>query len=63
LRFGLATFGLDISAEATPPGRWTSIQLEPSREPYESRRGLNHGTHSDPAALVEMTRWLRELNT
>lgn len=63
LRFVLATFGLEISAEATPPGRWTSIQLEPSSEPYESRRGLNHGTHSDPAALVEMTRWLRELNT
>jgi hypothetical protein len=62
LRFVIATFGLDISAEATPPGRWTCLQLESNSEPYENRRGLSHGTHSDPAALREMTRWFRELN-
>jgi hypothetical protein len=61
-RFAWATFGLDISAESTPPGRWTSFQLEPSREPYENRQALSHATHSDPAALHEMTVWLRELN-
>ena len=62
LRFVIATFGLDISAEATPPGRWTCFQLESDSEPYENRRGLSHETHSDPAALREMTRWFRELN-
>jgi hypothetical protein len=61
-RFVMATFGLDISAEPTPPGRWTCFQLEPNSDPYESRRGLNHGTHSNPAALREMSRWLRELS-
>lgn len=60
-RFVLATFGLDVSAEATPPGRWTSFQLEASPQPYENRRGLSHGTHSNAAALAEMMRWFREL--
>jgi hypothetical protein len=62
LRFAWGTFGLDISAEATPPGRWTSFQLEPSSEPYENRRALSHETHSDPAAPSAMTEWLRELD-
>jgi hypothetical protein len=62
LRFVMATFGLDVSAEPTPPGRWTCFQLEPNGDPYECRRGLSHGTHSNPAALKEMSRWFRELN-
>jgi hypothetical protein len=61
-RFVLATFSLDISAEATPPGRWMVLQLEPDRQPYEQRQGLSHSTHSDSVALAQMTRWLRELN-
>jgi hypothetical protein len=61
-RFALATFSLDISAEATPPGHWNSFQLKASSTPYENRRGLSHATHSDPVALAEMTRWLRELD-
>lgn len=60
-RFALATFGLDISAESTPPGSWNSLQLSPSTDPYEERVGLSHGTHSDPIALAELARWLREL--
>jgi hypothetical protein len=61
LRFALATLGMDISTEPTPPGRWTSLQLPFSRQPYETRRGLSHATHSDPAALQEMMKWFREL--
>jgi hypothetical protein len=62
VRFGLATFGLEVSAEPTPPGGWSSFQLQASNTPYESQSGLSHGTHSNPVALAEMTRWLRALH-
>jgi len=60
-RFALATLSMDVSSEPMPPGRWTCLQLPPSTVPYENRHGLSHATHSDPAALREMTRWLREI--
>ena len=55
LRFGIASVGLHISAEASPPGEWVVTQLEHPAETLENSPALNHSTHSNPAALQAVT--------
>ena len=53
----IANLGIKISAEASPPGQWSVVQLPPSPTSLELSRGLSHATHSDPLALRVLGRW------
>jgi hypothetical protein len=57
----LAALSMHISAEATPPGEWTVVQLAPSTATLEEERGLSHFTHSNVAALRAVEAWLAKL--
>lgn len=50
---------LEVTAESTPPGRWSVYQLQfPDRDPETLRHSV---TYQDARALGEIARWLREL--
>ena len=50
---------LEVTAESTPPGRWSVHQLQfPDRDPETLRHSV---TYQDARALGEIARWLREL--
>lgn len=62
----LLTFGLDaslagitltISAEPTPPGRWSILHLT-ANGPMATRDLLSHATYADPRATVEVASWI-----
>jgi hypothetical protein len=57
--FTVASLGIQISAEATPPGRWTVVQLSPGSLTLQDERGLRHFTHSNPEALKIVHDWLK----
>jgi hypothetical protein len=60
--FAFASSGLNISAEATPPGEWKVVQLAlPGDSTYERQR-IQHSTHSDPNALAFLEQWLRSVS-
>lgn len=58
-RFVIASPGLQIAAEPTPPGSWCVRQMGRNRARH-ARRLLRHATHSDPMALHLLRRWFRE---
>lgn len=55
-RIALSTVGLNISAEPTPPGTWTVVQL-PHPTNIEQMRDLNHAIHSNPALFDALETW------
>lgn len=59
-RLAVASLGLNVSAEPTPPGTWTVNQLSHPAT-IEQMRALSHGTHSHPEALGIVEQWLRDL--
>jgi hypothetical protein len=52
----LGAVSLHLSAEASPPGNWTVLQLSHEAVPLP---GLNHATHSHPEALRAIAAWVR----
>ncbi|MDB6105243.1 MAG: hypothetical protein JWO52_5242 [Gammaproteobacteria bacterium] len=57
-RIALSTVGLNVSAEPTPPGTWTVVQL-PHPTNIEQMRDLNHAIHSNPALFDALETWYR----
>ena len=55
----LRAFRLQFSVEATPPGKWEIHQIGTSHESVEDQSKMQHGTHSNPVALIILEDWLR----
>jgi hypothetical protein len=58
-RFALSSIGLQISAEATPPGFWRMAQIGLDARSLEDQKELNHATHSNTSAIHLVCHWLR----
>jgi len=56
-----ATLSLQVSAEATPPGKWEVVQLSALEVQFQAEGPLQHGTHTNQVAINRLSSWLREV--
>jgi hypothetical protein len=56
----IASIGLQLSAEATPPGSWTLVQLPPAGTSLEDEPFFKHYSYEDPRVLELVSSWLHK---
>lgn len=61
LQFAASGTSLKITAEATPPGEWSLVQLGTTHQTDEGV-GMQHSTHSNPEALKILKNWFQEVS-